>query len=251
MNSISGLSELSSTSSEGISQIRIEFDLSKDGNVAAQEVQNKINQVVNDLPSSAKVPVITKMDPDAQSVLQIAISAPRSTRDVTMIADKLIKQKLENCSGVGQVKIQGGATREIHIIVNPERLRAYNLTVTDVFTALQTQNMEMPGGSLKSGVTDFTIRTSGKITDPADFNNVAIANRNGYTVKVSDIGSAQDTTEEPTSAVRLDGDPAVQLAVYKQSGTNTVEVAEAVKERLAQIQENLPKDVRVRAISDQ
>jgi len=251
VNSISGLNELSSTSSEGISQIRIEFDLSKDGNVAAQEVQNKINQVVNDLPSSAKVPVITKMDPDAQSVLQIAISAPRSTRDVTMIADKLIKQKLENCSGVGQVKIQGGATREIHIIVNPERLRAYNLTVTDVFTALQTQNMEMPGGSLQSGVTDFTIRTSGKITDPADFNNVAIANRNGYTVKVSDIGSAQDTTEEPTSAVRLDGDPAVQLAVYKQSGTNTVEVAEAVKERLAQIQEGLPKDVRVQAISDQ
>ena len=251
VNSISGLSELSSTSSEGISQIRIEFDLSKDGNVAAQEVQNKINQVVNDLPSSAKVPVITKMDPDAQSVLQIAISAPRSTRDVTMIADKLIKQKLENCSGVGQVKIQGGANREIHIIVNPERLRAYNLTITDVFTALQTQNMEMPGGSLKSGVTDFTIRTSGKIKDPADFNNVAIANRNGYTVKVSDIGSAQDTTEEPTSAVRLDGDPAVQLAVYKQSGTNTVEVAEAVKERLAQIQEGLPKDVRVQAISDQ
>lgn len=251
VNSISGLNELSSTSSEGISQIRIEFDLSKDGNVAAQEVQNKINQIVNDLPSSAKVPVITKMDPDAQSVLQIAISAPRSTRDVTMIADKLIKQRLENCSGVGQVRIQGGAAREIHIIVNPERLRAYNLTVTDVFGALQTQNIEMPGGSLKSGATDFTIRTSGKIKDPADFNNVAIANRNGYSVKVSDIGQAEDTSEEPTSAVRLDGEPAVQLAVFKQSGTNTVEVTEGVKQRLSQIQKDLPKDVRVQIISDQ
>ncbi len=251
VNSISGLDELTSTSSEGMALIRIEFDLSKDGNVAAQEVQNKINQIVNELPSSAEVPVITKMDPDASSVLQIAISAPRSTRDVTLIADKLIKQRLENCDGVGQVQIEGGANREIHIIVNPERLRAYNLTVTDVFTALQSQNMEMPGGSIKAGEKDFTIRTSGKIKDPVDFNNVAVAIRNGYTVKVSDIGRAEDTSEEPTTAVRLNGEPSVQLAVYKQSGTNTVEVAEAVKERLAQVEQSLPKDVRVQIISDQ
>ncbi len=127
VNSINGLDEISSTSSEGISVVRIEFDLSKSGIVAAEEVQNKVNQIVNELPSSAEVPVVSKMDPDAGSVLQIAVSAPRSTRDVTMIADKLIKQRLENCEGVGQVQIQGGADREIHIIVNPERLRAYNL----------------------------------------------------------------------------------------------------------------------------
>ncbi len=251
VNSISGLDEISSTSSEGMALIRIEFDLSKDGNVAAQEVQNKINQIVNELPSSAEVPVVSKMDPDASSVLQIAISASRSTRDVTLIADKLIKQRLENCEGVGQVQIQGGANREIHIIVDPERLRAYNLTVTDVFNALRSQNMEMPGGSIKAGDKDFTIRTSGKIKNPEDFNNVAVAIRNGYTVKVSDIGRAEDSSEEPTTAVRLDGKPAVQLAVYKQSGVNTVEVAEAVKERLAQIEKSLPKDVRVQIINDQ
>jgi HAE1 family hydrophobic/amphiphilic exporter-1 len=241
VNSISGLDEITSTSSEGMALIRIEFDLSKDGNVAAQEVQNKINQIVNELPSSAEVPVITKMDPDASSVLQIAISAPRSTRDVTLIADKLIKQRLENCDGVGQVKIQGGANRDIHVIVNPERLRAYNLTVTDVFTALQSQNMEMPGGSIRAGEKDFTIRTSGKIKDPADFNNVAIAIRNGYTVKGSDIGRAEDTSEEPTTAVRLNGEPAVQLAVYKQSGTNTVEVTEAVKSDWLRLKKACPR----------
>jgi HAE1 family hydrophobic/amphiphilic exporter-1 len=123
VNSISGLDEITSTSSEGFSLVRIEFDLAKSGIDAAQEVQNKINQVVNELPSSAEVPVVSKMDPDAGSVLQIAVSANRSTRDVTLIADKLIKRKLENCDGVGQVQIQGGANREIHIVVNPERLQ--------------------------------------------------------------------------------------------------------------------------------
>ncbi len=250
VNSINGLDEISSTSSEGMSIVRIEFDLSKSGIVAAEEVQNKINQIVNQLPSSAEVPVVSKMDPDAGAVLQIAVSAPRSTRDVTMIADKLIKQRLENCEGVGQVQIQGGAEREIHIVVNPERLRAYNLTVTDVFNALRTQNMEMPGGSVKTGARDLTIRTSGKIKDPVDFNNIAVASRNGYQVKVSDIGYAQDSTKEPTTAVRLDGVPAVQLAISKQSGTNTVEVVKAVKARLEQIKETLPKDIKIQVIND-
>ncbi len=251
VNSISGLSEITSTSAEGMSMVGIEFDLSKSGIVAAQEVQNKINQVINELPSSAKVPVVSKMDPDAGSVLQLAVSANRSTRDVTLIADKLIKRKLENCNGVGQIQIQGGTNREIHIVVNPERLRAYSLTVTDVFNALRSQNMEMPGGSLKAGVEDFTIRTSGKIKDPADFNNVVIASKNGYPVKVSDIGYAEDSSKEPTTAVRLNGVPAVQLAIAKQSGTNTVEVVRAVKERLAQIQATLPRDVHVQIINDQ
>lgn len=251
VNSISGLEELTSTSSEGMSLVRIEFALSKDGNVAAQEVQNKINQVINELPASAEVPVVSKMDPDASSVLQIAVSAPRSTRDVTLIADKLLKQKLENAEGVGQVRIQGGANREIRIILDPDRLRAYDLTVTEVIAAVRSQNMEMPGGSLRSGARDFTIRTSGKITEPAEFNDIAVATRGGYSVKVRDIGRAEDSSEEPTSAVRLDGNPAVQLAVYKQSGTNTVEVAEAVKRRLEQVRSELPRDVRVEIISDQ
>jgi HAE1 family hydrophobic/amphiphilic exporter-1 len=250
VNSINGLNEISSTSSEGMSVVRIEFDLSKSGIVAAEEVQNKINQIVNQLPSSADIPVVSKMDPDAGSVLQIAVSAPRSTRDVTMIADKLVKQRLENCEGVGQVQIQGGADREIHIVVNPERLRAYNLAVTDVFNALRIQNMEMPGGSVKMGARDLTIRTSGKIKDPGDFNNVAVASRNGYQVKVSDIGFAQDTAKEPTTAVRLDGVPAVQLAISKQSGTNTVEVVKAVKARLEQVKETLPKDIKIQIIND-
>src|SRR3954451_22432145 len=132
VNTISQIDEVRSVSSEGQSLATITFELSKNGDVAAQEVQNKINTIVNDLPQTAKQPIVQKFDPDAAPVLQVAVSAPRSLRDLTMIADKLIKQKLENAKGVGQVRIVGGARREIHVLANPEKLRAYNLTITDV-----------------------------------------------------------------------------------------------------------------------
>src|ERR1019366_5243540 len=205
VNTISQVDEVRSPSSEGQPLFIITFELSKDGDVAAQEVQNKVNLIANDLPQTAKQPVVQKFDPDAQPVVQIAVSSPRSLRDLTMIADKLIKQKLENASGVGQVRIIGGARREIHVLVDPDKLRAYNLTITDVFAALRTQNLELPGGTLKEGARDFTVRTTGRVTEPALFNQIAIVNRNGYVVKVSDIGRAEDSYEEPRTAARLDG----------------------------------------------
>jgi hydrophobic/amphiphilic exporter-1 (mainly G- bacteria), HAE1 family len=251
VNTISQIDEIRSTSSEGLSLVIITFELSKNGDVAAQEVQNKVNLTVPDLPQSAKQPVVQKFDPGATPIMQIAVSAPRSVRDVTLIADKLIKQKLENAKGVGEVTIDGGAKREIHVLVDPDRLRSYNLTVTDVFNALRQQNLEMPGGNLNAGMRELTVRTTGKIIDPAQFNLITIANRNGYVVKVKDIGMAEDSSEEPRTAARLDGLPAVTLTVAKQSGANTVETADAIKDRLQEIAPTLPKDVRFNIISDQ
>ncbi len=240
-----------SVSSEGQSLVMITFELSKNGDVAAQEVQNKVNLIVPDLPQTAKQPVVQKFDPDATPILQIAVSAPRSLRDVTMIADKQIKQKLENAKGVGEITIVGGARREIHVLVDPDRLRAYNLTITDVFNALRTQNLELPGGNLNAGAKEFTVRTTGRVTDAAQFNQIAVANRNGYVVKVNDIGYAEDSYEEPRTAARLDGVPAVTLVVAKQSGENTVATADEVKERLKEIAATLPKDVKTQVIGDQ
>ncbi len=251
INTISQVDEVRSTSSEGQSLVIITFELSKNGDVAAQEVQNKVNLIANDLPTTAKQPVIQKMDPDATPVMQIAVSAPRSLRDLTMIADKLIKQKLENANGVGQVTIVGGAKREIHVLVDPDKLRSYNLTITDVFNALKSQNLELPGGSLKQGERDFTIRTTGRVTDSAQFNQIAIVNRNGYVVKVKDIGYSEDSYEEPVTAAKLDGVPAVTLVVSKQSGENTVTTAKDLKERLAIVREGLPKDIRIQIVADQ
>jgi HAE1 family hydrophobic/amphiphilic exporter-1 len=251
INTISQVDEVRSTSSEGQSLVIITFELSKNGDVAVQEVQNKVNLIANDLPTTAKQPVIQKLDPDATPVMQIAVSAPRSLRDLTMIADKLIKQKLENAKGVGEVRIVGGAKREIHVLVDPDKLRSYNLTITDVFNALKSQNLELPGGSLKQGERDFTIRTTGRVTDSAQFNQIAIVNRNGYVVKVSDIGYSEDSYEEPVTAARLDGVPAVTLVVSKQSGENTVTTAKDLKERLAIVRQGLPKDIQTQVVADQ
>src|SRR3954453_7172974 len=148
VNTISMVDEVRSVSSEGQALVIITFELAKNGDVAAQEVQNKVNLVVTDLPQTAKQPIVQKFDPDAAPVLQVAVSAPRSLRDLTMIADKLIKQKLENAKGVGQVRIVGGAKREIHVLVDPDKLLAFHVTITDVFNALKAQNLELPGGTL-------------------------------------------------------------------------------------------------------
>src|SRR5215467_9351319 len=251
VNTISMVDEVRSTSSEGQSLVIITFLLAKNGDVAAQEVQNKVNLIVPNLPQTAKQPIVQKFDPDAAPILQIAVSAPRSLRDVTLIADKQIKQKLENSKGVGEITILGGARREIHVLVDPDRLRSYNLTITDVFNALRAQNLELPGGNLNAGARELTVRTTGRIVDSAQFNQITVANRNGYIVKVADIGYAEDSYAEPRSVARLDGQPAVTLVVAKQSGVNTVDTAVEVKKRLAEISATLPRDVRAQVVADQ
>src|SRR3954452_13413735 len=251
VNTISMVDEVPSTSSEGQSLVLITFELAKNGDVAAQEVQNKVNVIVPNLPQTAKAPIVQKFDPDAAPILQIAVSAPRSLRDVTLIADRQIKQKLENAKGVGQITIVGGARREMHVMVDADRLRAYNLTVTDVFNAVRSQNLELPGGNLNAGAKEFTVRTTGRVPDASAFNQITVANRNGYIVKVSDIGYAEDSYEEPRTAARLDGVPAVTLVVAKQSGMNTVETAAEVKQRLKEIGATLPKDIKTEIVGDQ
>ena len=251
VNTISQVDEVRSTSSEGQSLVIIQFELSKNGDVAAQEVQNKVNLIVPQLPQTAKQPVVQKFDPDAAPILQIAVSARRSLRDVTLIADKQIKQKLENAAGVGEITIVGGARREIHVEVDPDRLRSYDLTINDVFNALRAQNLELPGCNLNAGARELSVRTTGRILDSAQFNQITVATRNGYVVTVADIGKAEDSYEEPRSAARLDGIPSVTLIVAKQSGMNTVATADEVKRRLQEISASLPADVKAQVISDQ
>ncbi len=251
VNTVSGIDELRSTSVEGVSQVFITFLLEKNPDVAAQEVRNKIDLIVNDLPVTAEQPIVQKLDTDAAPVVRIAVSAPRSLREVTEIADKRIKEQIEPINGVGDVQIIGGRQREIQVWVDPDRLRSFNVTVGEVAAAVQAQNLELPGGRIEEGTRELTVRTMGRIVEPADFNNLVVANRGTYSVKLSDIGYAEDGAEEPRTEARLNGQPAVTLIVAKQSGQNTVAVADAVKEKLKEIQKSLPAGFKTEVVGDQ
>jgi HAE1 family hydrophobic/amphiphilic exporter-1 len=251
VNTVSGIDELRSTSVEGVSQVFISFVLEKNADVAAQEVRNKVDLIVNDLPETAESPIVQKLDTDATPVLRIAVSAPRSLREVTDIADKQIKRQIEPINGVGNVDIVGGRQREIEVWVDPDKMRAFNVSAPDVATAVKLQNMELPGGRVEEGKREMTVRIMGRIPDPAQFNNVVIANRGPYAVKLSDIGYVEDGAEEQRTEARLNGQPAVTLVVSKQSGQNTVAVADAVKERLEDLKKSLPRDVKTQIVGDQ
>src|SRR5436190_5678678 len=251
VNTISGIDELRSTSVEGVCQVFITFILEKNADIAAQEVRNKVDLIVNDLPTTAEQPIVQKLDTDATPVLRIAVSAPRSLREVTDIADKQIKRRIESINGVGNVDIVGGRLREIEVWVDPDKMRAFNVSAADVANAVKLQNMELPGGRIEEGKRELTVRTMGRIPDPAQFNNLIVANRGPYAVKLSDIGYVEDGAEEQRTEARLNGQPAVTLVVSKQSGQNTVAVADAVKERLDELRTTLPRDVKTQIVGDQ
>ena len=251
VNTISGIDELRSTSVEGVSQVFITFLLEKNPDVAAQEVRNKIELIINDLPVTAEAPIVQKLDTDAAPVVRIAVSAPRSLREVTDVADNQIKQQIESINGVGDVQIIGGRRREIQIWVDPDKMRAFNVTVAQVADAVRAQNLEVPGGRVDEGARELTVRTMGRIVNPTEFNDLVVANRGTYAVKLSDIGYAEDGAEEPRTEARLNGQPAVTLIVSKQSGQNTVAVADAVKERLQEISKTLPPGFKTEVVGDQ
>ncbi|HET9530956.1 MAG TPA: efflux RND transporter permease subunit, partial [Blastocatellia bacterium] len=251
VNTVSGIDELRSSSVEGLSQVFITFVLEKDPDIAAQEVRDKIDLIIRDLPETADQPIVQKLDPDATPIVMFAVSAPRSIIDTTNILKTEVKERLESVNGVGDVILYGGREREIHVNVNPDRLRAYNLSITDVANALRMQNMEMPGGRIEEGAREVTVRTLGRIVEPEQFNDLIVKTMEGYPVKIRDIATVEDAGVEPRSAAALNGTSAVVVAVRKQSGTNTAAIAEAIKERMAEIQPLLPKDFKVNLIRDQ
>src|SRR5919107_2469499 len=187
VNTISGIDELRSTSLEGISQVFVTFILEKDVNVAAQEVENRVQTVIPNLPETAKQPTVQKLDTDAAPVLRISVSAPTSLREVTEVAKNRIKERIESVNGVGQITIIGGQERQINVWVDPDKMRSYNVTPAEVSAALKIQNMEFPSGRLDEGQRETSVRTLGKIRKPEQFAEVVVATRGEYQVKVKDI----------------------------------------------------------------
>ena len=251
INTVSGIEELRSTTSEGVSVVTIQFLLSKNGDVGTQEVRDKVTSILADLPEGTETPLIDKFDTQSIPVVTLAVSGRRDFREVTEIARKKIKERLETVNGVGAVNLVGGRTRAINVVVDTDRLAAYNLSIEEVRTALRRQNLEVPGGRIDQGPRELVLRTLGRLNTAEEFDALIIDTRSGYPVRVRDVGRAEDSNEEPRSMARLDGENAVSLVIQKQSGTNTVAVADAVFERLAEVRAELPNDITTEVIRDQ
>ncbi len=250
-NTVTGIDQMTSSSSLGRSQVTITFSLEKDPEVATQEVRDKVSGVIRQLPESADAPIVQKSDPNSSPIIQYAISRPGSVVDLTQFVSKEIQEKVQTVDGVGDVQIYGGRTRQIRVYLNPDKLRAYNLSVTDVNSAITAQNQELPSGRLNEGATSVTLRTLSKLTTVEGFSSIIVKNQNGYPIKISDVGRVENTGADPTSSVSLNGSPAVSLAIIKQSGANTVAVINGVKQKIAQLQQTLPKDMRIGVVRDQ
>src|SRR3954453_11944076 len=250
VNTISAIDELRSNSSEGISQVIIAFLLEKDGDIAAQEVRDRVNRVLPLLPKSIQQPTVEKFDPDAAPVLTLAVSANKPVRDITEYADKTLRRQLESVNGVGQVVVSGGRSRQININLDADRLRAYNLTVTDVSRALQAQNAEIPGGRVEQGGTALTLRTRGRVESPQEFGDIVVRQKDAHAILLRDVATIDDGMAEATTKASLNGEPTVLLTVGRRSGTNTVQVGHAVKERLGDIAPLVPAGYNIRVVRD-
>ncbi|MCX7625820.1 MAG: efflux RND transporter permease subunit, partial [Candidatus Sumerlaeaceae bacterium] len=250
VNTISGIDELRSISSDSRSVVSIQFVLEKNVDVAAEEVRDRVNRILRDLPKDIDAPIVAKIDPQAIPVIALAVSANRPVREITEFADKVLRRRLESVNGVGQVSIIGGQKRQVNIYVDPFKLRAQGISVTDVERALATENLQTPGGTLKMGADEFTLRTMGRVPQVEDLKHIPIVRRANHTVTVQDVAIVEDGAEERTSFAYLDDNPTVLLQLLKQSGTNTVQVVDNILDRLKDLRRELPPDYRVEVVQD-
>jgi HAE1 family hydrophobic/amphiphilic exporter-1 len=250
VNTVAGIDELRSTSVEGQSRVNITFDLSKNPDIAAQEVSAKVDGALNTLPDSAMPPVVRKQDPDSTPIIMFSVAAPMSVVDLTTYIEQNIQKRLESVNGVGEVLLFGSRRREVHVKVDPDRLSAFGLSTSDVAAALRSQNLELPGGRIEEGLRDLSVRTLGRIADSAEFGDVVIANRGGYAIRIRDVGEVSEGGAPATSVSMLNGKPAVSVAIRKQSGVNTVALADAIKARMTEVQRTLPPGFDVRLVRD-
>jgi hydrophobic/amphiphilic exporter-1 (mainly G- bacteria), HAE1 family len=250
INTVSGIDELRSETMEGVSRVMIEFKLDRDLNAGIQDVRDKISTVLDQLPDGTKPPMVEKFNVDAVPVLTLTVTGYQSIKELTEIARRRLKEPLESVDGVGSIDIVGGREREIHVLVDADRLHATGLSVQQVATALARQNVEFPGGRVKQGMSEEMLRTLGRITEVADFNKVVVSERDDRPVTIGDVATVEDGVKEPRSLSRWDDRNAVSLLIRKQSGENTVAVVDRLRERYQQLQSTLPPGVNVIASRD-
>ncbi|EYF06395.1 Acriflavin resistance protein [Chondromyces apiculatus DSM 436] len=250
VNTISGIDELRSTSSQGLSQVIVTFVLERDTDSAVQDVRDKMSTILPELPKGVDPPIVSKVDVGASPVLLIAVRSDKPIREATEIADKKVRRQIESINGVGQVTLIGGQDRQVNLWLDALALRAHRLTATDVQRAVMAQNLTTPGGNIETGPESLTLRVAGRVESLADLGRIVIREEGGHAVRLQDVARVEDGRAEEKTYAALDGQRSVLLSVVKQSGQNTVTVVDAVKKRLDAVQRGLPEGTRIEVVRD-
>lgn len=251
VNTINGVKSITSTSYESFARTVIEFVLERNINEAVQDVREKVSEIRSKLPADIDEPRIAKVDPDASPILFLNLSGDRSVRDLSTYADEILKEQLQRISGVGDVIFYGLRLRQVRIWLDTAKMQAYQIAPSDVVLALKRENIELPGGRIETKTKEYTVRIKGEFAEIMDFNDLIVSYYKGAPVRIRDIGCAEDGMEEKRSLARFNRVPAVGMAIQKQSGTNTVEVANRVKAEVEKINKTLPPGMRINIAGDQ
>jgi HAE1 family hydrophobic/amphiphilic exporter-1 len=250
VSSVGGLDELSSQADESVATLTCKFVLERDTEGAAQDVREKVAAAIRLLPPTILPPTITKDDPDSDPVLSLLIAGGADLRETTEIADKQIKRTLETVNGVGEVDLTGGRIRQIRVFGDAEKLNAYGITITQLEDAIRNQNVEVPGGTIRRGASEMGVRTLGRIEASDLFNDIIVANINNTPIRIRDVGRVDDSFADPTTWNMIAGKEAVVLDIRRQTGTNTLEVIDAAKAKIAQLKSTLPPGITIQVIRD-
>src|SRR6476469_5547179 len=251
IGSISGVKRIIGKAYDGYSMIMIEFLFGKDMNVASQEVRDGISSIRADLPIEMKEPIIQKFNNADRPIVSIAISSSvLSPAELTRLADPGITRELRAIPGVADVQIVGKVERELTVEIDPHKLQAANVSVAQVVQALQLQNLAAPVGRVNGALDERAIRLRGSLENPAEFENLVIADRNGTLIRLSQVATIKDATEEPRTLAVFEGREAIGIDVKKSNGYSTTDVAGKVRDRLKQIEPTLPKGTKIDLVKD-
>jgi multidrug efflux pump len=245
INGIAGIRSLTSVSSDGRSNITVEFELGVDMEAAANDVRDRVSRAIRNLPPDTDPPVVTKSDADANPILVLMLqSNVRNLMELSDIANNVFKERLQTIPGVSEIRIWGEKKYAIKLLMDPARLASYQLTPTDVRDALNRENVELPSGRIEGYRTEMIIRTEGRLTTPEEFNDMIISEFHGTLIRFRDVGNAVLVPENERSIMRGNGAiPIVGVAVTPQPGANQIEIADEFYKRLDQIKIDLPSDI--------
>lgn len=238
---VPGVQELTSISAEGVSDIRISFEWGTNLDAAANDLRERLDAILGDLPADADRPQLRRFDPSDFPILIVGVSSHLDPIELRTLIDDQVRHRLERIRGVAAVQRWGGLRREIHVNLDPDRLRALNIPIDSVLQAIRDANVNIPAGSIEQGNYDVTIRTPGEFTSLDELRDMAVATRDGVVVRLGQIASIDDTHQRLVRIVRINGEPGVRLAIRKQAGTNTVDVARRAKAEVERLNAEFPQ----------